>query len=299
MKSKYPWLCVALVAMSAHWASAEDHSQDPLHALLFPPELLFQHRAELGLSDQQIEQIRVRLEQVGPKAQEQQTRLNKATRQLAELLSAETIHEESALKQVDDVLTIENELKQLHLRLMIQIRNVLTAKQRQIAASFQQSPQDAQVRQQRLQAKVSRIERAVQSRAEAGQPPFEVVELMQKFPEFMQNGQVNEAEALLDRVIAMLNLGNDQPQPNRDQQPPQQQPRPTAPGGADNSQTEAARLSPAQLVAQVEALKEEDVAWRKIPWKTCLLDGLKASREQDKPVVLWIFIDRPIDDERC
>ena len=50
---------------------------------------------------------------------------------------------------------------------------------------------------------------------------------------------------------------------------------------------------------QVEALKKEDVAWRKIEWKTCLLDGLQASREQAKPVVLWVFIDRPIDDERC
>ncbi len=51
--------------------------------------------------------------------------------------------------------------------------------------------------------------------------------------------------------------------------------------------------------AEVDALKKEDVAWRKIEWKTCLLDGLKASREQNKPIMLWIFIDRPIDDERC
>ena len=50
---------------------------------------------------------------------------------------------------------------------------------------------------------------------------------------------------------------------------------------------------------QVEALKKEDVAWRKIDWKTCLLDGLQESRKQGKPLVLWVFIDRPIDDERC
>ena len=58
-------------------------------------------------------------------------------------------------------------------------------------------------------------------------------------------------------------------------------------------------LSPEALRTEVAALKKEDVAWRKIAWKTCLLDGLKASREQNKPVMLWIFIDRPIDDERC
>ncbi|MFP6675247.1 MAG: hypothetical protein VB878_09260 [Pirellulaceae bacterium] len=50
---------------------------------------------------------------------------------------------------------------------------------------------------------------------------------------------------------------------------------------------------------EVDALTKEDVNWRKIEWKTCLLDGLRASREQHKPIMLWIFIDRPIDDERC
>jgi hypothetical protein len=50
---------------------------------------------------------------------------------------------------------------------------------------------------------------------------------------------------------------------------------------------------------QVDTLKKEDVAWRKIAWKTCLLDGLNESRKQGKPLVLWVFIDRPIDDERC
>jgi hypothetical protein len=58
-------------------------------------------------------------------------------------------------------------------------------------------------------------------------------------------------------------------------------------------------LSPNTVRAEVTAMKKQDVAWRKIEWKTCLLDGLKASREQKKPIMLWIFIDRPIGDERC
>ncbi len=57
--------------------------------------------------------------------------------------------------------------------------------------------------------------------------------------------------------------------------------------------------SAATLQAEVDALKKRDVAWREIQWKTCLLEGLKASRAQKKPLMLWIFIDRPIDDERC
>ena len=57
--------------------------------------------------------------------------------------------------------------------------------------------------------------------------------------------------------------------------------------------------SPEALQAEIESLKATNVAWREIAWKTCLLEGLKESRVQNKPVLLWIFIDRPIDDARC
>ena len=57
--------------------------------------------------------------------------------------------------------------------------------------------------------------------------------------------------------------------------------------------------TPEALKAEIEALKADKVAWREIAWKSCLLEGLKESRETKKPVLLWIFIDRPIDDGRC
>ena len=55
----------------------------------------------------------------------------------------------------------------------------------------------------------------------------------------------------------------------------------------------------AALQAQIDSLKAVKVAWRQIDWKTCLLDGLQESRFQKKPALLWIFIDRPVDDARC
>lgn len=68
---------------------------------------------------------------------------------------------------------------------------------------------------------------------------------------------------------------------------------------ADDPTTPARQLSHKELRAKVDVLKKNDVAWRKIAWKTCLLNGLKTSRKENKPVMLWVFIDRPIDDERC
>ena len=53
------------------------------------------------------------------------------------------------------------------------------------------------------------------------------------------------------------------------------------------------------LQTEIEALKPAQVAWREISWKTCLLEGLAESRSRNKPVLLWVFIDRPTDDARC
>lgn len=58
-------------------------------------------------------------------------------------------------------------------------------------------------------------------------------------------------------------------------------------------------MSPDSLRAEIEALKAPRVPWREIAWKSCLLEGLKEARAQSKPVLLWVFIDRPLDDARC
>ena len=57
--------------------------------------------------------------------------------------------------------------------------------------------------------------------------------------------------------------------------------------------------TPEALKAEIETLKAAKPVWREIAWKSCLIEGLKESREKKKPVLLWIFIDRPIDDARC
>ena len=60
-----------------------------------------------------------------------------------------------------------------------------------------------------------------------------------------------------------------------------------------------ASITAATLKAEIKALKVPKVAWRGIAWKSCLLEGLKESRAKNKPALLWVFIDRPVDDARC
>jgi hypothetical protein len=50
---------------------------------------------------------------------------------------------------------------------------------------------------------------------------------------------------------------------------------------------------------EIESLRAAKPAWREIAWKSCLLEGLKESRAKNKPALLWVFIDRPVDDARC
>jgi hypothetical protein len=65
----------------------------------------------------------------------------------------------------------------------------------------------------------------------------------------------------------------------------------TGRGTAADQRQPVQRKALSSLRGEVQSLKVEKVAWRTIQWKTCLLDGLKASREQKKPLMLWIFID--------
>src|SRR5262245_40908344 len=67
-------------------------------------------------------------------------------------------------------------------------------------------------------------------------------------------------------------------------------------------QLESQSVRPADqdaLRAEMESLRPDHIAWREIKWRSCLLDGLAQSREQEKPIILWVFIDRPADDARC
>ncbi|MSR33087.1 MAG: hypothetical protein EXR99_16480 [Gemmataceae bacterium] len=67
---------------------------------------------------------------------------------------------------------------------------------------------------------------------------------------------------------------------------------------AGETPTDKKANSPEALKAEIEALIPAKHVWRAIHWKTCPLEALKASREQNKPVITWVFLGVPTD-ERC
>jgi hypothetical protein len=61
----------------------------------------------------------------------------------------------------------------------------------------------------------------------------------------------------------------------------------------------AIAATPDALQAELERYRPPKLVWRDVAWRKCLLEGLRQSREQQKPVLLWAFINSDPKEERC
>ena len=134
-----------------------------------------------------------------------------------------------------------------------------------------------------LGGKMKKFQERVQKIRQEGGDLSVLGPFMQRFQKHMKEGKHEAAEKVLDEALRALE-GEAPDKPS---------------GKADVPALPERSRSLQDLEAEIDALRVKDVAWRKIDWRICLLEGLKESRAKRKPVILWIFIDRPIDDERC
>jgi Spy/CpxP family protein refolding chaperone len=109
--------------------AAQQPGDDPLAKLLFPPELVMQHQADIGLKPEQRTAITHAIGELQGKVLDVQWRMQDAARQLASLLGKPSVDETAALAQVDQVLNLEREVKRAQLTLLIRIKNTLTPEQ--------------------------------------------------------------------------------------------------------------------------------------------------------------------------
>ena len=96
---------------------------------LFVPEQIMRYQDELGLSSEQREAITKEVADAQAKIIELQWQFESASKKLSDLLAAPRVDEGAALAQANQVMTLELQTKQTHLRLLIRIKNVLTAAQ--------------------------------------------------------------------------------------------------------------------------------------------------------------------------
>ena len=184
--------------------SAES-TRDPLQDVFIPPELLMQHKEDLGLSEPQIDAIKSGLEKLRPQIEEKQQALQQRVQTAQELLSADKINEARVMAQFGSILELENEMKKLQFNLMLQIRKTLSADQRTRAQKLKQQWLDERPElQRRIRSKAEKVQEGAQALAQAAIDPSEIGAIMDQVPPLMAQGRVKEAEELLDRALKLI-----------------------------------------------------------------------------------------------
>ena len=95
----------------------------------FPPELIMLHQDAIGLTPEQQTAIRAEMQKMMAQFTDLQWQGSAATEALATLVSKERPDEKEVLDQLDKVLNLENQIKRLHIGLLIRIKNTLTPEQ--------------------------------------------------------------------------------------------------------------------------------------------------------------------------
>ncbi len=279
-----------LLLLCGQAVGAQD--RDPIGENLFPPELVMQHRQAIGLTDAQKNFIELELQKIQARFMDLQAQLQNEMEALAALLKKERVEEKLVLAQLDKVLKCEGEIKSAHLSVGIAIKNKLTPQQQAKLQELRAATPSPQALQKRFEAKMRQVQAGVLRWQNDGRDPSPIGEVMQQFEPLMKQGKFKEADEVLDRALKMLSDEDNGESPKPEKQG-DAAPAPTFQMAAKP------RVTSDELKQEIESLKVSRVAWREIAWKSCLLDGLKESRATGKPLLLWVFIDRPADDARC
>lgn len=120
---------LALLASGLAWSRGSEgpprRGGGPLHEVLF----MEKHAERLGLDGKTLEKIRNIVAAAKVKSSDVRTKLHEAHMTMRELLSAETPDEAAVMGQAERIGAIRNDLAKHHLRVLLQIRPLLTAEQ--------------------------------------------------------------------------------------------------------------------------------------------------------------------------
>lgn len=96
---------------------------------VFRPEQIMQYQEAIGLSDDQRRAITETLGATQQRLVELRWKFEAESQALSNLLDVPKIDEDAAMAQAKKVMVVEEEMKNEHLRLLIRIKNQLTAEQ--------------------------------------------------------------------------------------------------------------------------------------------------------------------------
>jgi Spy/CpxP family protein refolding chaperone len=122
-------LALVTLAPQAAMAQAPKPPEDVLARYLYAPELVLDNQQAINLSDR----ARLAIQEAMMDAQQRfmglQFMMSKETETLRNLLRTGSVDSVAVLKQIDQMLGIEREVKRTQMSLMIRIKNTLTPEQ--------------------------------------------------------------------------------------------------------------------------------------------------------------------------
>ena len=200
-----PALFRCLLLLAASSLHAEPPPQSRVDALLFPPDFIMQHKAAIGLSDKQADAIIAAAQNAEPDMEEIQKNVQSATRDLEEVLAATPVKTDAALAQLDKLMDREREAKRAHLKLILSIRQQLTAEQVGKLGEMKkaQAPPGGDIA-RGIEEKARRVEQGVARWQSEGRDPSPIGELMQKLDPLMREGKAREVNDVLDQALKLL-----------------------------------------------------------------------------------------------
>lgn len=122
-------ITILFLLFSSATVRAQQPSNDPLGAYMFPPELLMENQQELGLSEEKLLLLETELQQAQAKFEELQGRLQAEGEKMIELVKSSIVDESKTLSQLNKILDLEREIKRTQITLLVKIKNNLTAEQ--------------------------------------------------------------------------------------------------------------------------------------------------------------------------
>jgi Spy/CpxP family protein refolding chaperone len=96
---------------------------------LFLPTAVMRYQTEIGLTDTQRDAITAQMTEAHKRALDLRWQLEAKDAAFGKLLGAEKVDEQAAMSQATDLMRIEEQMKRVHLELLIRVKNVLTPEQ--------------------------------------------------------------------------------------------------------------------------------------------------------------------------
>jgi len=116
------WLCVGT-------ATATGGRADVFKGKLFPPNVILENQADLGLTREQFTAIRAAVVAVQGGVAEHEWDMREAYLGIMEELDKTPVDEDAVIELAEKALLAENEVKKKQMRMLMKVRNLLTEEQ--------------------------------------------------------------------------------------------------------------------------------------------------------------------------